>query len=55
MKDFIAIAQALFWFTLCVAAALFLLVAALVYNGLIVLKKGFSLRKFEFPKLEIAR
>ncbi len=55
MKSFIAISEAFFWFVLCVAAAFFLLAVALTYNGYMMFKKGLGLKKFEFPKLQIAK
>jgi len=55
MENFIAIFKASFWFVLCVAVAVFLLAVALIYNGYMMIKKGFAFKKIEFPKLQTAR
>ncbi len=55
MKSLYEIFTAFAWFSLCVAAALFLLIAALIYSGLAALRKTSVVRKIEFPRIQIAR
>ncbi len=55
MKNLIGVFTAFTWFALCVAAAMFLLIAALVYSGLAALRKIPVTKKFEFPRIQIAK
>ncbi|GEM_PF-2890405 len=55
MKGFIGIGTTFSWFVLCVIAAFVLLLTALIYNGLVLLKKGITIGKLEFPNLKLAR
>ncbi len=55
MKSLFEILTAFAWFTLCVAAAIFLLIAAFIYSGILVFRKSSIGRKIELPRIQFAR
>lgn len=55
MKSLTEIFTALAWFLLCIVAALFLLVAAFIYSGILVLRKTSIGKRIELPKIQLAR
>jgi len=55
MKSLFEIFKALTWFSLCIAVALFLLVAALTYSGILILRKTSIGKRIELPRIQFAR
>ena len=55
MKNLIDISTAFAWFVLCIAAALFLLLTAVIYSGYLSFRRSSKAKKIEFSKIQIAR